>query len=69
MNFQTKGLMMDIHDGKFSENGGCGYVLKPRVMREQISYFSAHSKDVIPGISPQVLRVKVIFTNIIFPLK
>ena len=26
--------MMNLNDGKFLENGGCGYVLKPSVMRE-----------------------------------
>lgn len=25
---------MNLSDGKFLENGGCGYVLKPSVMRE-----------------------------------
>ena len=26
--------MMNLNDGKFLENGTCGYVLKPSVMRE-----------------------------------
>ena len=34
LNYQTPGLMMNLNDGKFFENGGCGYVLKPSVMRE-----------------------------------
>ena len=34
LNYQTPGLMMNLNDGKFLENGGCGYVLKPSVMRE-----------------------------------
>ena len=28
---------MDINDGRFSMNGGCGYVLKPSVMRDPVS--------------------------------
>jgi len=28
---------MDINDGRFSMNGGCGYVLKPFVMRDPVS--------------------------------
>ena len=36
LNYQTPGLMMNLNDGKFVENGGCGYVLKPAVMREGI---------------------------------
>ncbi|XP_068708108.1 inactive phospholipase C-like protein 1 [Montipora foliosa] len=60
LNYQTPGLMMNLNDGKFLENGGCGYVLKPSVMREEIAYFNPNTKDVIPGISPQILQIKVI---------
>lgn len=60
LNYQTPGLMMNLNDGKFLENGGCGYVLKPSVMREEVAYFNANTKDVIPGVSPQILQVKVI---------
>ena len=59
LNYQTPGLMMDIYNGWFNKNGGCGYVLKPAIMREEIAYFSANTKDVIPGVSPQILHVKV----------
>jgi len=31
--------MMNLNEGKFLENGGCGYVLKPAVMREGGSKF------------------------------
>ncbi|XP_071795751.1 inactive phospholipase C-like protein 2 isoform X2 [Asterias amurensis] len=60
LNYQTPGLMTDLYDGKFRQNGQCGYVLKPGVMREEISYFSANSRDIIPGISPQILHIKII---------
>jgi hypothetical protein len=50
---------MDLYDAKFRQNGGCGYVLKPSVMREQISFFSANSRDLIPGLPPQFLHLKV----------
>lgn len=59
MNYQTPGLMMDLTIGYFMQNGGCGYVLKPAIMREEISYFSANTKGSLPGISPQTLHVKV----------
>ena len=51
--------MMDLNDGRFLANGGCGYVLKPAIMREHISYFSANTREVIPGVSPQILHIKV----------
>ncbi|XP_071853664.1 inactive phospholipase C-like protein 2 isoform X2 [Apostichopus japonicus] len=60
LNYQTPGLMTDLYDGKFRLNGGCGYILKPHIMREEISYFSAHSSDIIPGVSPQILHIKII---------
>ena len=34
LNYQTPGLMTDLYDGKFHQNGQCGYVLKPAIMRE-----------------------------------
>uniref|UniRef100_A0A3Q1K126 Phosphoinositide phospholipase C n=1 Tax=Anabas testudineus TaxID=64144 RepID=A0A3Q1K126_ANATE len=32
LNFQSLGLPMDLNDGRFQDNGGCGYVLKPAVL-------------------------------------
>ncbi|KAK2155784.1 hypothetical protein LSH36_231g00005 [Paralvinella palmiformis] len=60
LNYQTPGLMMDLNNGRFIQNGQCGYVLKPAIMRDQIAFFSANTKDVIPGVSPQILHIKVI---------
>lgn len=54
---------MDLYDAKFRQNGGCGYVLKPSVMREQISLFSANSRDLFPGLPPQFLHLKVRISN------
>lgn len=50
---------MDLYHGWFQKNGGCGFILKPAIMREEIAYFSANTRDVIPGVSPQILHVKV----------
>ncbi|MGH0142393.1 UNVERIFIED_CONTAM: hypothetical protein FKN15_009547 [Acipenser sinensis] len=60
MNYQTPGPMMDLHTGWFQQNGGCGFVLRPAVMREEVSYFSANTMGTVPGVPPQILRVKVI---------
>ena len=59
LNFQTPGTMMDVYDGRFRQNGCCGYVLKPAVMREPIGFFSPFTKDPVPGVTPQMLKVKV----------
>ena len=50
---------MDLYNGWFHKNGSCGFVLKPAIMREEIAYFSANTRDVIPGVSPQLLHIKV----------
>lgn len=34
LNYQTTGKAMDYNIGKFQQNGGCGYILKPSWMLE-----------------------------------
>ena len=41
LNLQTPGSKMDYNTGKFQQNGGCGYILKPSVMRSG-EYIIAH---------------------------
>uniref|UniRef100_A0A8C7MER5 Phosphoinositide phospholipase C n=1 Tax=Oncorhynchus kisutch TaxID=8019 RepID=A0A8C7MER5_ONCKI len=60
LNQQTPGAMLDLHRGRFTQNGGCGFVLRPGVMRDEVSYFSAVTQGCVPGVPPQTLRVKVI---------
>ncbi|MCP9258442.1 Phosphoinositide phospholipase C [Dirofilaria immitis] len=56
INYQTMGLIMDLQRGKFSENGGCGYVLKPSMMREEELYTPG---DMLP-IPPQILYLRIL---------
>uniref|UniRef100_A0A0N4ZE04 Phosphoinositide phospholipase C n=1 Tax=Parastrongyloides trichosuri TaxID=131310 RepID=A0A0N4ZE04_PARTI len=35
LNFQTNGLSMQMNGSMFEENGGCGYLLKPKILREK----------------------------------
>uniref|UniRef100_A0A7I4YAT9 Phosphoinositide phospholipase C n=2 Tax=Haemonchus contortus TaxID=6289 RepID=A0A7I4YAT9_HAECO len=55
LNYQTPGLMIDLQEGRFSENGGCGYVLKPAIMNEDL--FVAGEK---PPTTPQILHLRVL---------
>uniref|UniRef100_A0AC34Q2Q5 Phosphoinositide phospholipase C n=1 Tax=Panagrolaimus sp. JU765 TaxID=591449 RepID=A0AC34Q2Q5_9BILA len=57
LNYQTPGLMMDLQEGKFAANGGCGYILKPLVMRQRDDVFTPFEK--LP-IAPQVLHLKIL---------
>uniref|UniRef100_A0A8C4SDT1 Phosphoinositide phospholipase C n=1 Tax=Erpetoichthys calabaricus TaxID=27687 RepID=A0A8C4SDT1_ERPCA len=34
LNFQTPCLQMDLYQGMFKQNGHCGYILKPKFLRE-----------------------------------
>ncbi|KAL6728359.1 hypothetical protein Aduo_010138 [Ancylostoma duodenale] len=55
INYQTPGLMVDLQEGRFAENGGCGYVLKPSVMNEDL--FIAGDK--LPN-TPQILHLRIL---------
>uniref|UniRef100_A0A8C6A027 Phosphoinositide phospholipase C n=1 Tax=Marmota marmota marmota TaxID=9994 RepID=A0A8C6A027_MARMA len=58
MNMQTAGLEMDICDGLFRQNSGCGYVLKPDFLRDIQSSFNPE-KPLSP-FKAQTLLVQVI---------
>ncbi|XP_006867927.1 PREDICTED: 1-phosphatidylinositol 4,5-bisphosphate phosphodiesterase delta-4 [Chrysochloris asiatica] len=58
MNVQTAGLEMDICDGLFRQNGGCGYVLKPDFLCDTQSSF--HPERPISPFKAQTLFIQVI---------
>ncbi|XP_041057316.1 inactive phospholipase C-like protein 1 [Carcharodon carcharias] len=60
INYQTPGPMLDLNIGWFRQNGCCGYVLRPAIMRDEVSYFNAYTKGIVPGALPQVLHIKII---------
>lgn len=39
LNFQSLAKPMDLNDGRFKDNGGCGYVLKPAVLMSSQGHF------------------------------
>ncbi|NXJ02765.1 PLCZ1 phosphodiesterase, partial [Psophia crepitans] len=43
LNFQTPGVQMELQNGKFLDNGGCGYILKPEFLRNRNSTFTPHT--------------------------
>ncbi|KAL1775653.1 1-phosphatidylinositol 4,5-bisphosphate phosphodiesterase zeta-1 isoform X2 [Sigmodon hispidus] len=49
MNFQTPGLPMDLQNGKFLDNGGSGYLLKPDFLRDTTLSFNPRNLRVIEG--------------------
>ncbi|XP_040460420.1 1-phosphatidylinositol 4,5-bisphosphate phosphodiesterase delta-4 isoform X2 [Falco naumanni] len=60
LNFQTAGMEMDLCDGLFSQNGRCGYVLKPPFMRDEETPFNPSDPNSWEGPGPITLTIQVI---------
>ncbi|XP_012688878.1 1-phosphatidylinositol 4,5-bisphosphate phosphodiesterase delta-3-A isoform X2 [Clupea harengus] len=60
LNFQTLGEAMDLNQGRFLVNGGCGYALKPSFLRQANSEFNPENTGVGPGHNPVLLTIRVI---------
>ncbi|XP_007942631.1 1-phosphatidylinositol 4,5-bisphosphate phosphodiesterase zeta-1 [Orycteropus afer afer] len=58
LNFQTPGLPMDLQNGKFLDNGGSGYILKPQFLRDNKSNFNPH--EAIKDSKPVTLTIRLI---------
>ncbi|XP_062990591.1 1-phosphatidylinositol 4,5-bisphosphate phosphodiesterase zeta-1 [Elgaria multicarinata webbii] len=58
LNFQTAGVQMDLQNGKFLENGGCGYILKPEYLRNRETQFTPYT--ITANTQPVVLTIKLI---------
>lgn len=57
LNFQSRGLPMDLNNGRFRDNGGCGYVLKPHFLRSGEATFDPGSLP--PDLKPVQVLMKV----------
>jgi phosphatidylinositol phospholipase C delta len=55
LNFQMAGVEMDLNDGLFSQNGRCGYVLKPDFMRMSERRFDPEVPQNREGYQPRSL--------------
>ncbi|XP_069052343.1 1-phosphatidylinositol 4,5-bisphosphate phosphodiesterase delta-4 isoform X2 [Lepisosteus oculatus] len=60
LNFQTAGVEMDLNDGLFSQNGHCGFVLKPKFMRSSESRFDPENPQDREDYRPFRLSIQVI---------
>ncbi|NXA10122.1 PLCZ1 phosphodiesterase, partial [Sapayoa aenigma] len=58
LNFQTPGTQMELQDGKFLDNGGCGYVLKPEFLRDPNTTFTP--QNVGAYSKPMSLSIRLI---------
>uniref|UniRef100_A0A8P4G8B0 Phosphoinositide phospholipase C n=2 Tax=Dicentrarchus labrax TaxID=13489 RepID=A0A8P4G8B0_DICLA len=58
MNYQTEGRMLELNQAKFSTNGNCGYILKPKCMCK--AAFNPMLEDPLPGHRKTQLVLKII---------
>ncbi|CAK6952578.1 -phosphatidylinositol 4%2C5-bisphosphate phosphodiesterase eta-2 [Scomber scombrus] len=58
MNYQTEGRMLELNRAKFSSNGNCGYILKPKCMYK--GAFNPNLEDPLPGHKKTQLVLKII---------
>ncbi|XP_073463828.1 1-phosphatidylinositol 4,5-bisphosphate phosphodiesterase delta-3 [Aquarana catesbeiana] len=56
LNFQTPGHKMDLNQGRFQDNGWCGYVLKPEFLRREDTCFNPEDLS----SKMKILNIKVI---------
>ncbi|XP_058477186.1 1-phosphatidylinositol 4,5-bisphosphate phosphodiesterase delta-3-A-like [Solea solea] len=60
LNFQTPGEQMDLNQGRFLQNGQCGYILKPPFLCQPDTTFNPENVGGGPGHGPLLLSVRVI---------
>ncbi|RWS29944.1 1-phosphatidylinositol 4:5-bisphosphate phosphodiesterase-like protein, partial [Leptotrombidium deliense] len=60
LNFQTSDLPMQLNQGKFEYNGGCGYLLKPDFMRRKDRIFDPFAESPVDGVIAAQCAVRVI---------
>lgn len=60
LNFQTSDLPMQLNQGKFEYNGGCGYLLKPDFMRRPDKTFDPFAESPVDGVIAAQCAVRVI---------
>ncbi|KAJ7306443.1 hypothetical protein JRQ81_009795, partial [Phrynocephalus forsythii] len=58
LNYQSEGRMLQLNRAKFSANGNCGYVLKPKCMSQGI--FNPNSEDPLLGQMKKQLVLRII---------
>ncbi|XP_049551066.1 1-phosphatidylinositol 4,5-bisphosphate phosphodiesterase zeta-1 isoform X1 [Orcinus orca] len=58
LNFQTPGLPMDLQNGKFLDNGGSGYILKPHFLRDSKTKFNPNKA--LMDSNPVILMIRLI---------
>ena len=60
LNYQTEDEQNIMNDAKFSDNGGCGFVLKPAFLRNHSLPYSCHGLDQLEMKSAWKINIKLL---------
>ena len=60
LNYQTEDEQNIINDAKFSDNGGCGFVLKPEFLRDHLLPYSCNGLDQLEMKSAWKINIKLL---------
>lgn len=56
---------MELQNGKFLDNGGCGYILKPEFLRNRNSTFNPHNVGRYSKPISLSIRVSLVDCNLL----
>lgn len=65
LNFQTNGIEMQINTTMFEENGLCGYVLKPHILRDPAANINIFGDSIHSTVLANRIEIKVYVPNFI----
>uniref|UniRef100_A0A9J2PQW0 Phosphoinositide phospholipase C n=1 Tax=Ascaris lumbricoides TaxID=6252 RepID=A0A9J2PQW0_ASCLU len=60
LNFQTNGIEMQINTTMFEENGLCGYVLKPHILRDPAANINIFGDSIHSTVLANRIEIKVL---------
>ncbi|CAB4036746.1 1-phosphatidylinositol 4,5-bisphosphate phosphodiesterase gamma-1-like isoform X3 [Paramuricea clavata] len=58
LNYQTSDRSMQLNHGRFMDNGGCGYILKPPCTR--LENFDPYNTNMLEGVRPVTVNLTII---------
>uniref|UniRef100_A0A0K0EIX0 Phosphoinositide phospholipase C n=1 Tax=Strongyloides stercoralis TaxID=6248 RepID=A0A0K0EIX0_STRER len=67
LNFQTNGLSMQMNNSMFEDNGNCGYLLKPKILRERDYKASVFASSLLISNTVEIEVISIHFLSPFLP--
>lgn len=58
LNYQTSDKPMQLNEGKFRDNGACGYILKPKFMLNEL--YDPNDPNTLIGVDGMLITIRII---------